>query len=113
MKFCMQGNNVIALNATNPNVLAGQRYERAPTNCYGALYITGSAIGLTAELNVGGISITPPTGVNIQNRYPVVPDDILVDGWEVVNGKLIQLTVANTTGGALTVFWRVELLPAR
>jgi len=113
MKFCMQGTNAIAANTSNPNVLTGQRYERAPANCYGALYLTGSAIGLTAELNCGGISITPPVGVNIQNRYPVVPDDVLIDGWEIINGKLIQLTVTNTTGGALNVFWRVELLPAR
>lgn len=111
MKFCMQGTNQILANTTNNNVLTGQRYERAPAPCYGALYVTGSAIGLTCELNCGGISVTPPTGVNIQNRYPVVPDDVLVEGWEIGTGKLIQITVVNTTGGNLNVFWRVELIP--
>jgi hypothetical protein len=38
-----------------------------------------------------------------------VPDDLLIDGWEAVKEQLIQITVANTTGGALTFFWRVEL----
>jgi hypothetical protein len=113
MKFCMQGTNVILANTTTNNVLQGQRYERAPANCYGALFVTGSNLGLTCELNCGGVSVTPPTGVNAQNRYPVVPDDSLVDGWSVGNGKLIQVTVVNTTGGNLNVFWRVELLVAR
>jgi hypothetical protein len=112
MIFCMQGTNQILANTTNNNVLTGQRYERAPAPCYGSLYVTGSAIGLTCELNCGGVSVTPPTGVNIQNRYPVVPDDVLCQGWEVGTGKLIQVTVVNTTGGNPNVFWRVELIPA-
>lgn len=105
----MQGSNSIAANATNSNVLTGERYERAPYNAMGGLYVTGSAAGLTAELNVGGDSVTPPTQVNTQNRFPVVPDDILVADWEAIGGNLIQVTVVNTTAGALTVRWRVDL----
>jgi len=109
MKVAMQSSVSVGANATNANVLSGQRYERTPFNAYGGLYCTGSALGLTAELNMAGTSITPATQVNAQNRLPVVPDDILIDGWEVPVDKLIQLTVANTTGGALTFFWRIEL----
>jgi hypothetical protein len=109
----MQNTNLIVANTTNNNVLTGMRYERAPMDCIGSLYVTGSAIGLTCELNCGGVSITPPTGVNVQNRYPVVPDDLLVDAWEIPKGGLIQVTIANTTVGNLTVFWRVELMPIR
>lgn len=109
MKVAMQNSVSVAANSTNSNVLSGQRYERPPFNAYGTLYACGSALGLTNEINVGGRSVTPPMGVNAQNRFPVVPDDMNVDGWEAVRDQLIQLTVVNTTGGALTFFWRVEL----
>jgi hypothetical protein len=113
MKLSMQGYQLVGIGATVDNILTGQRYERAPMAAIGSLYTCGSAAGLTAELNVGGISVTPPTTVNAQNRYPVVPDDVLVDEWEVLEGRLIQVTVVNTTGGALGFFWRVELAEAQ
>jgi len=109
MNVTMQDSVSVAANGTNTNVISGQRYDRAPFDAVGNLYCTGSALGLTAELNLGGVSVTPPTKVNAQNRLPVVPDDILVQGWEAPNGKLVQLTVVNTTAGALTFFWRIDL----
>jgi hypothetical protein len=113
MIVTMQSQIAVAANATNANVLTGQRYERCPFQAgVGNLFCTGSAAGLQAELNIGGTSITPPTVVNVQNRLPVVPDDILVQGWEVLEGRLLQLTVVNTTAGALTFFWRIDIQEA-
>jgi len=109
MNVCMQGQIEIAANSSTDNVLTGQRYERAPWPALGSLYVNGSNDGLRAELNVGGVSITPPIVCNKQNRSPVVPDDILIGNWEVMPNALLQLTVTNTTAGALTAFWRVEL----
>jgi len=108
-KVVMQSNLSVAANTTVPNVLTGMRYERSPFPAIGALYVAGSAAGLTAELNVGGRSVSPPTVVNAQNRLPVVPDDVLIPEFEADQGELIQLTVVNTTGGALTINFRVEL----
>lgn len=109
MNVVMQGQTAVAANTSNDNVLTGQRFERAPWPALGSLYVNGSAAGLRAELNVGGVSITPPIVCNVQNRSPVVPDDTLVGNWEVMPNSLLQLTITNTTGGALTAFWRVEL----
>ena len=109
MKVVMQSATTITASSTTENVLTGQRYERCPFNAFGALYCAGSAAGLTAELNVGGNSVSPPTTVNAQNRLPVVPDDLLVDGWEAPEGRLIQVRAVNTTGGNLVLNWRVEL----
>lgn len=109
MKVAMQQSISIAANSTNNNVLSGQRYERPPFSGIGSLYATGSAAGLTAELNVAGNSITPPVTVNSQNRIPVVPDDLLLEGFEIPGDTLLQLTVVNTTAGALTFFWKVEI----
>lgn len=113
MRVAMQGQTAVAANTTNNNVLTGQRYERAPFPCVGALYVNGSAAGLQAELNVGGVSITPPIVCNTVNRSPVVPDDMLIDNWEALPNALLQLSVTNTTAGPLTAFWRVELQQVR
>lgn len=100
----------IAANSTTENVLAGNRFERSPFEIgKGAIYCAGSAAGLQAELNVGGRSVTPPTTVNAQNRLPVVPDDMLIDEWLVSAGELIQCRVQNTTGGALTFNFKMEI----
>ena len=112
MNVTMQDSVSVAANGTNTNVVSGQRYDRVPFNAIGNLFCTGSALGLTAELNIGGNSITPPTKVNAQNRLPVVPDDILTQEWEAPEGKLVQVTVVNTTAGALTFFWRIDLSEA-
>lgn len=104
-----QLSTAIAAGATNSNVNQGRRFERAPALVRGALYCTGSAAGLTCELNVGTRSETPATTVNAQNRLPVVPDDVLVAEFYAAPGELIQITVVNTTGGALTFNHRIDL----
>lgn len=109
MKWTMQNSISVGAGATNENILATERFARPVVDSIGDLYVTGSALGLTAELNVAGQSVTPPTGVNAQNRFPVVPDDLLCQDFEAPVDKQIQLRVVNTTGGALTVFWRIDL----
>lgn len=99
----------IAANDTNENVLDGQRFERMPFDGFVSLLATGSAAGLRHELNVGGRSASPRMPVNTQNRSPVAPDDLIVADIEVSMGELVQLTVANTTAGALTYRARVQL----
>lgn len=111
-KVVMQGSTVISANSSNANVLTGQKYERPPGDAIGTLYVTGSATGLSVELNCDGKAISDTIQVNVQNRIPVVPDDMLIDGWEAFEGKLIQLKAINSTAGALTLFWRVELQEA-
>lgn len=99
----------VGANATVQNAFSGRRFERAPWPAFLKLYATGSAAGLEAELNVGSRSVTPRVPLNTQNRQPVVPDDVLVSEVEVDQGELIQLSVVNTTAGALTGRFRMEL----
>lgn len=109
MKLVMQGINTVAANSTINNVLQGEKYERSPANAIGSCYNTGSATGLQASLNVGGVAVSDTVNVGAANRTPVVPDDRLIDGWDASAGDLIQLQVENTTGGALVYQWRIEL----
>ena len=92
MQVVMQGTETFAAAGTVQNVLTGERYERPPWDAMGDLYMQASAINLvTAELNVGGISVSGQVNVGGQNRLPLVPDDTLVSDWEAGTGALIQL----------------------
>ena len=112
-KLVMEIESSIGANATTDNVLTGQRFERSPINGWINLFSTGSAAGLREELNVGGRAASGGRmPVNSQNRSPVVPDDLRIDEVAVYQGELIQLTVANTTAGALTYRARLEIQEA-
>jgi len=109
MIVVMQGSDSVPANGKINNVLSGAKYERPPFDADGALYGCGSALGLFAELNVNGMAVSDKLAVNSQNRFPVVPDDSVIDGWEAPAGGLIQLGVSNTTTAALSFFWKIEL----
>jgi hypothetical protein len=111
MDLIMQDVTAVGANATNNNVVTGLRYERAPMDCMGQLYVNGSATGLKCELNVGGVAVTELIKVNAQNRLPVIPDDVLVPGFEVPAGALIQVKIQNVTAGSLDASWKVVLSP--
>lgn len=97
----------IAANTVVQNVFSGERFERLPFDAVIDLAITGSATGLVYELNIGGRSVNPRTPTGTANRSPLVPDDVKVSDVEGFQGELVQLTVENTSAGALTVFARV------
>lgn len=114
MKVLMMYNVSVPANSTIQNVVAGNRYERVPFQAVvGTMMCTGSAAGLICELNVGGQSVSSPIEVNANNRVPLVPDDLACHGWEALQGQLIQISVTNTTAGALTFRWKIELEEAQ
>ena len=102
----MQDSVVVAANAVSANVLAGQLYEFIPPGANVTLSCAGSATGLRTTY-ISGIPLINDQAINLQNRFPIVPDDVLHSG-EVPGGRQV-LTFRNTTAGALTAFWRVDL----
>ena len=104
----MQNSVSVAANAVSANVLAGELYEFLPGNAQVILSCTGSAAGLNTTLLAGGVTLINDQAIGSQNRFPVIPDDIITQ--EVVpGGARLLLTFRNTTGGALTAFWRVDV----
>ena len=108
-KVAMQASTAVAANSRNDNVFQGQRYERAPFDGFLSVLGTGSAAGLQLEINVGGSSVSSLMDMNTNNRVPIVPDDLNASDIEVFAGQLIQVSVVNTTAGALTPRIRVEV----
>ncbi len=104
----MQGSVSVGANAVSANVLAGQLFEFLPQNAQVVLSVTGSAAGLNTTLLAGGVTLINDQAISSANRFPVIPDDILTQ--EVIPaGARLLLTFRNTTGGALTAFWRVDV----
>jgi hypothetical protein len=102
----MQDSISIAANAVTANVLAGQLYEFVPKGTLVTLSCCGSATGLRTTL-ICNIPVVNDQAINLQNRFPIIPDDIVFSGR--VNSCRLVLTSRNTTGGALTFFWRVDV----
>lgn len=102
----MQDSVLVAANAVSANVLAGQLYEFVEAGTSVTVSVTGSATGLRTTF-ICGVPLINDQAINLQNRFPLVPDDIIQSGY-VPGGRMV-LTARNTTAGALTFFWRVDL----
>lgn len=109
MKVIMEVESAIAANTTVDNIIRDQQYQTAPFSGFLTLYDTGSAAGLRRTLNVAGSSLIDRGFVNSNNRVPIVPDDVILDGVEVYEGQQIFLPVQNGTAAALTYRARIEL----
>jgi hypothetical protein len=104
----MQGSVSVAANAVSTNQLAGLLYEFIPANANVVLSCTGSATGLNVTFLAGGVSLINDQAMGLQNRFPLIPDDIITQEMVPAGARLL-LTFRNTTPGALTAFWRVDV----
>lgn len=102
----MQDSVSVAANSVSANVLSGQKYEFLPPGANVTLSVTGSATGLRATFDCGTLMIDDQA-IGLQNRFPLIPDDVIMSG-PVAGGRAI-LRARNTTAGALTFFWRVDI----
>ena len=101
----MQDSVSVAANSVSTNQLSGQLYEFAAAGQNITLSATGSATGLRCTF-ICGLPLINDQAINLQNRFPIIPDDIMFAD-QVPGGRMV-LTFRNTTGGALTAFWRVD-----
>lgn len=102
----MQDSISVAPNAVSANVLAGQLFEFVEGGSNVTVSVTGSATGLRTSF-ICGMPLINDQAINLQNRFPLIPDDLIHSG--AVPGGRMVLTFRNTTAGALTAFWRVDL----
>jgi hypothetical protein len=96
----------VAANAVSTNQVAGQLYEFLDRPAKLMLAAVGSALGLNVTLLIGGVAVINDQPISGANRFPILPDDIVTAERGV--GRLI-LTFRNTTGGALTVSWTLDV----
>ena len=104
----MQNSVSVAANAVTTNQLAGELYEFLPANAQVVLSGTGAATGLNVTLLAGGVTLVNDQAIGFQNRFPIIPDDIITQEAIPANARLF-LTFRNTTGAAILAFWRVDV----
>jgi len=104
----MQDSLLVAANAVSANVLAGQQFEFMPGNANMTLSVAGSATGLRVSLLAGGVTLINDQAINTANRFPIIPDDVISQELIPAGARLL-LTFRNSTGAALTAFWRVDV----
>jgi len=100
----------VAANTRSANVLSGQQFEFLPARASIQLRATSSATGIRADFNVGGEQLAVDTLCPPTARFPIAPDDTLVTSSGRA-GERLFLTFRNTTAGALTVQYAVEIMP--
>ena len=104
----MQGSVSVAANAVSPNVLAGELYEFLSGDASIVLSCTGAVTGLNTTFLAGGVSLINDQAIGLQNRFPIIPDDIITQE-NIPAGARLTLTFRNTTGAAILVFFRVDV----
>lgn len=102
----MQDSVSVAANSVSANVVAGQLYEFVPSGTNLTLGVAGSATGLRTTL-IANIPLINDQAINLQNRFPLIPDDVIFSGR--VRACRLVLTFRNSTAGALTAFWRIDV----
>lgn len=101
----------IAANSRSLNVLAGQQFEFVAGNSIVTARVSAAAVGLEADMSIGGVSIMAAAVVSDSNRSPVKPDDVLAGPIGATDGSRLFLTYLNTTVGAIVVRTIIDLDP--
>lgn len=75
------------------------------------LVIKGSAAGMNATLNCGGVALADDNAVPFSGTTGTVSinDNVMID--QAVNGGRVEFFLRNTTGGALTTDYIIYFTP--
>lgn len=106
----IQNSVSIAASSVNDNVLTGSQFEFLPYDAALNFGMTASATGLIVDAYSGQDTLCEGLQPSLANRFPIFPDDFnLTD--VAAAGERVKLRVRNTTAGALTFFYAVQVNP--
>jgi hypothetical protein len=100
----------VAANSASTNVLAGLLEEFLAADSAVRAMATTTATGVNCSFVMGRTAIVNDQLISFANRYPIIPDDTIAEHGGRRGTRLI-LTFRNTTAGALTVTWVVDITP--
>lgn len=102
----------VAANTRSTNILAGEQFEFVPGRAaLITVRLSAAATGVRADFQVGGEAIASNALVSNSNRYPITPDDVVIQGVGGRGGERLFLTLLNTTGAAIVVNYVLEIVP--
>ena len=98
----------VAANSTSTNLLTGDLNEFLGRPSVASLFCTSAAVGIRAQLMIGGDVVIDDQPISDANRFPITPDDFLSRGGGLPGDRL-TLRFRNTTVGAIIVRWRLGI----
>jgi len=107
----------IAANSTNQNVIVSnsslRRYLRSPFPCEGELVATISAAGLVVNMDYGSKNVVSNYVPRIESAAQPMQEqlDTINDTFYPDEGDQLVLACTNSTGGALSLRYRLTLYP--
>ncbi len=107
----MSALTVVVANTVSANVCAGQSQEFIVEPSVVSFSFTGSAAGLSVTCIVGEEIVIDDQVVPPTNRFPIIPDDTMVQAG-AFPGDRITVKWRNSTGGNLNGYSRVDIEPA-
>lgn len=102
--------NTVAANARSANLLAGLEFEFPAADSIISAYLSGAAVGLRLDFLIGGDSLAADALVPATNRFPIRPDDLMVQHGAFA-GERLFLTLRNTTGAPIVGNVLVDVTP--
>ena len=102
------GTTTVLAGVTSPNVLVGDINEFLGRPSAVSLFCTSDAVGINAQLLIGGDVVIDDQEISEANRFPITPDDFLSRGGGI-QGDRLTLRFRNTTVGTLVVQWRLAI----
>lgn len=99
----------IAGGATSANIVLGSLHEFLKRPSMVRVGINASAVGMTARVLIGDRTVLDAMPVSLQNRFPVFPDDIILEE-PGVGGERVSIFLTNTTGGPLNAWTKVDIV---
>lgn len=113
----IEDNISIPANTVNANVIVSnsslRRYLRCPFYCEGELIATISAAGLVVNMDYGSKNVVSNYVPRIESAAQPMQEqlDTINDQFYPDEGDQLVLSCTNTTGGALTLRYRLTLFP--
>ena len=105
------GSIAVGANQVSTNQVQGTLEEFITRPSYIRLASASSVTGMNGTLIVGRTALCNDQFISLANRFPIIPDDVVIEH-SVNRGRMI-LTFRNTTAGAITVNWFVDVVPLR
>lgn len=104
----MSGSETVLLNAVSPNIFANELFEFLSRNRRLTFRFSAAATGIFATITVGGTVVATEALISDSNRFPILPDDVLlaVGGRR---GSRLFCTLRNSTGANIVVEWVVDI----
>lgn len=106
----IQGSVSIGATSVTDNVLSGSQFEFLPYDAQLNFGLVGSATGLVLDVYSGQDTLCEGLQPSLQNRFPIFPDDFSLTDVAAA-GERIKIRARNTTGGALTLYYAVQVAP--